>query len=373
MATMPSRSDASETNDLPRLDWQTGLAKVCDRLAGSGILRVGLQLPEGLRGHSAAIIDLTGDRLGPGAEVVLWAEPTFGACDLADRPLAELGVEALIHLGHAPMPCHVGRYAIPVHFVPVVHTGGLLLEDKGLAKLETLFAQASAGSTAADGGRRIGLVTTAQHVHLLDELATRTISAGWQPLVGTGSSRLSYPGQLLGCNSSAAKAVEERVRGYLYLGTGRFHPLAVALSSRLPVATLNPHSGAVSRVDPDRFLRQRFGAITKAREASRWAVLVSPQVGQCRFDVAERASGQLIRAGYRVYRVAATHQAPEQLEGLEVQAAVVTCCPRLAIDEGPTWPVPLLTPPELEITLGLREWDPEGQGYSFDEIDWTPR
>lgn len=355
--------------DLPWLDWQTGLGRTCEELAAQSLRRVGLQLPEGLRGQTAAIMEFMMDRLGPRAEVLLWAEPTYGACDLADRPLRELGARALVHLGHTPMPCHAGQYALPVHFVPVTHTGRLVLKEASLTKLEAIFDEVGTRGERADGKRRVGLVTTAQHLHLLDELTTWLEASGWQVLVGTGDQRLAYPGQLLGCNSTAAWAVEDnRLRGFLYLGTGQFHPLAVALGSRLPVATLNPHSGAIERVDPERFLRQRFGSIAKAKEAIRWAVLESPQVGQCRTDVADKVTRQLIKADRLAYRVAATHQSPEQLAGLKVEAAVVSCCPRLAIEEGPTWPVPLLTPPELELALGLREWDPDGEGYPFDEI-----
>ena len=292
MATIAG-DPAEQTSDLPRLDWQTGLTVTCDELRNSGISRVGLQLPEGLRGQTSAVIDLMGQRLGPETEVLVWAEPTFGACDLADRPLRELGAQALVHLGHAPMPCHADRYTIPVHFVPVIHTGELILKEEGLARLKAIFEEAETEARPmveqVKKDRTLGLVTTAQHIHLLDELAGRLEAAGWRVLVGTGGSRLAHPGQLLGCNSSAARAVEGQVNGYLYLGTGRFHPLAVALSSRLPVATLNPHSGVVEPVDGERFLRQRFGSITKAREASRWAVLVSPQVGQCRADVGRRS------------------------------------------------------------------------------------
>ncbi len=371
MATIAG-DPAEQTSDLPRLDWQTGLTVTCDELRNSGISRVGLQLPEGLRGQTSAVIDLMGQRLGPETEVLVWAEPTFGACDLADRPLRELGAQALVHLGHAPMPCHADRYTIPVHFVPVIHTGELILKEEGLARLKAIFEEAETEARPmveqVKKDRTLGLVTTAQHIHLLDELAGRLEAAGWRVLVGTGGSRLAHPGQLLGCNSSAARAVEGQVNGYLYLGTGRFHPLAVALSSRLPVATLNPHSGVVEPVDGERFLRQRFGSITKAREASRWAVLVSPQVGQCRADVADRMVKLLSEAGRSALLVATTHQTPGQLSGLEVEAAVATSCPRLAIEEGPTWPVPLLTPPELEIALGLRDWDPERDGYPFDEI-----
>ena len=47
-----------------------------------------------------------------------------------------------------------------------------------------------------------------------------------------------------------------------------------------------------------------------------------------------------------------------------IDAAVITACPRLAIEDGPTWPMPLLTVPETQIVLGRIKPDP----YPFDEF-----
>jgi len=47
-----------------------------------------------------------------------------------------------------------------------------------------------------------------------------------------------------------------------------------------------------------------------------------------------------------------------------IEAAVITACPRLAIEDGPTWPIPLLTVPEVQILMGKREAEP----YPFDEF-----
>ena len=103
----------------PRFDWESGIDALAPHLAGAK--RVGLQVPEGLRPRAPDIVARLAQLSG--AEVLLWGEPTFGACDLADRPLSEVGVDALVHLGHLPMPYHADCYAVPVHFVPVQHTG----------------------------------------------------------------------------------------------------------------------------------------------------------------------------------------------------------------------------------------------------------
>ena len=98
-------------------DWKPGIEEVCQKLKGKK--RIGLQLPEGLKTKTHEIVTLISELTD--AKVVLWGEPTYGACDLADRPLEEIGADALIHMGHLPMPYHSEFYAIPTYFVPVRH------------------------------------------------------------------------------------------------------------------------------------------------------------------------------------------------------------------------------------------------------------
>ena len=60
--------------------------------------------------------------------------------------------------------------------------------------------------------------------------------------MGEGGPRLAAPGQLLGCSSAAARTLD--VPGYLYLGTGVFHPLTVALATGKPVVAYIDSIGA---------------------------------------------------------------------------------------------------------------------------------
>ena len=49
---------------------------------------------------------------------------------------------------------------------------------------------------------------------------------------------------------------------------------------------------------------------------------------------------------------------------MELEAFVVSACPRIAIDDSQMYKKPLLTPQELEIVLNKREWE----NYQLDEI-----
>jgi 2-(3-amino-3-carboxypropyl)histidine synthase len=55
---------------------------------------------------------------------------------------------------------------------------------------------------------------------------------------------------------------------------------------------------------------------------------------------------------------------PEALLPYQVEAYVSTACPRLAIDDQARYRRPLLTPVEMEIALGERDWSE----YEMDTI-----
>ena len=48
-----------------------------------------------------------------------------------------------------------------------------------------------------------------------------------------------------------------------------------------------------------------------------------------------------------------------------LDAFIVTACPRVAIDDANMYKKPILTPKELEIVLDIRKWE----NYKIDEIE----
>ena len=112
-----------------KFEWENGIDEIA--LEIKKYKKIGLQIPEGLRTRASDIIEKIEDN---GPKVFLWGEPTYGACDLADGPFADIEIEALIHMGHLPMPYHSDSYKIPVFFVPVRHSGNLELKKDSINK-----------------------------------------------------------------------------------------------------------------------------------------------------------------------------------------------------------------------------------------------
>ena len=129
---------------------------------------------------------------------------------------------------------------------------------------------------------------------------------------------------------------------------------------------LNPISGELRDVNDvrDRILRKRFANIQIAKDANSFLILISSKVGQNRKELADSLLKMINDSGKVGYRIIMEEISPQALMSYKVDAYVNTACPRIAMDDSEKYSHPILTPIELEIVLGKREWD----DYMFDEI-----
>jgi 2-(3-amino-3-carboxypropyl)histidine synthase len=300
-----------------------------------GAKTVGFQFPEGLKRKGAELAKKVEEATG--AEVLISGDPCFGACDL-DRVLLE-NVDILFHFGHAEL--EDTKLSDKVYFI----------ETRSVVDIRPVVEKA----VPELKGQIIGLITTVQHVHKLPEACGILETGGKTCVIGRGDSRIAYPGQVLGCNFSAARA--EICDEYLYIGSGEFHPLGVALSTKKRVLAADPFSGEVHEVDPSRVLRQRSAVIAKSLDAKVFGIIVSSKNGQQRLELASSLKKCAKRHGKEAYLILIDLVTPDQLLQFKVDAFVNTACPRLAVDEVGRFPSPMLTPQEFEIVLGEREWE----------------
>ena len=321
------------------------IEKIESWIRDRGFSSVALQLPEGLKLRATELSDSIFKDTG--AKVVILGYPCYGACDLfVDY---KKYADGLIHFGHSPIPD--------------------LPQDR-----DVMYVEARA-NVDIDGPlkacmdalpKRLGLLASVQYVGLLPEAKRVLEESGRNVSIGKGDGRICYPGQVLGCNCSSAIAVQDDVDGFLFLGEGDFHPLAVSFGAGKPMSILNPITGELRNVDGvrDRILRKRFAAIECSRDAERFMVIVCGKVGQYRPDAADRIERLLRDAGKTVSRLVTDEISPQALLSYRVDAFVSTACPRVAMDDSARYPKPMLTIPEAEIVLGLRTWD----DYVFDSI-----
>jgi 2-(3-amino-3-carboxypropyl)histidine synthase len=301
-------------------------------LRARGARTVALQFPEGLRRQAPGMALALREA---GFEPIVSGDPCHGACDL---PLPALALaDVLVHVGHAPVEDRPGIvYDLhPMDFDPGV-----------LGKAVPLLS-----------GNRVGLVTTSQHLHLIPRMVEFLRERGVEAVVAGGSGRARHAGQVLGCSFSGAR--ETGCGEILYVGTGLFHPEGIQLATGARVIALDPYLGTAAPVSAERLRRRRFALIEKARGAGRIGILLSTKSGQQRLALARR----LAALSPKAVLVALCEVSPDELLNLGFDCYVNTACPRLAYDDQPRFPVPVLSPQEFEILCGVRTWDE----YAIDE------
>ncbi|MBN2013984.1 MAG: diphthamide synthesis protein [Candidatus Altiarchaeota archaeon] len=189
------------------------------------------------------------------------------------------------------------------------------------------------------GYERIGLLTTSQHLNQLDSVSEFLEKKGKKALIG---------GQILGCDIENAAKIEEQVDCFLYIGSGRFHPLGVALKTDKPVVVSNPYSDSANMITEDekqKYLKKRKGRLLKALQAEVFGVIVSTKSGQFSLEKALRIKERLEDRGKKAFIFAGSEINPGNLLPFKVDAWINTACPRLVDDH---FSKPILNPEELD-------------------------
>ncbi len=328
-----------------REQYDLGIDAVTKAIKEKSIKRLMLQFPEGLKSRAAQVKDTI--EAATDAEVIIYADTCYGACDLPH--IQDMGIDLIVQFGHSEM--HDVGCGVPVMFVEAHSTVDVIpVVERAIPRL----------------GKTVGLITTAQHVHELDKVKKYLEEKGVKVFVGKGSKRVPNVGQVLGCNLSSATSIYQDVDCFLYIGSGNFHPIGVAMATDKPVICADPYVNEVRDVAElkDRMLRQRHGAITQAGEADSFGILVGTKPGQERLDLAFKMKQLAQKHGKKASVLLLNEFGPMKLKPFSFEAYVSTACPRIALDDYSMYPVPILTPLEFRIVLGESSWE----DYRYDEF-----
>ncbi len=298
-----------------------------------------IQLPEGLKPYAQRLASII-ERAG--ALAIVSADSCYGACDLALVEAERLGVDLIVHYGHSEM---MKQTTLPI----------LYIEAK--AKIPVKAAMKKAVSFLT--WKKIGLVTTVQHVHKLDEARKMLLKCGKIVEIGDSGS-LRYAGQILGCDYSNARAILEKVDAFLFIGGGKFHAIGVALATGKATIAADPYENRAFTVcdEVKEILKKRWANIHEAKQAKRVGICIGLKTGQKRIDKALRIKSLLDKAGKVATLFALKEISPEALMQFPtIDAFVNTACPRLSLDDAEKFRKPLLTPNETLVVLGKLSWE----------------
>jgi 2-(3-amino-3-carboxypropyl)histidine synthase len=196
---------------------------------------------------------------------------------------------------------------------------------------------------------KIGIITTVQHVHKIDELKEQLEKIGKEVFSEKGN-LTKYESQILGCDISAALKIKDNVDFYLYVGTGRFHPKEVFLKTEKPVVIYNPYSKNISTINQQEIeieKNKRKTGVLKFLYSKKIGILVSTKIGQKKIDTAFKLKEMIEKKGKKAFVLLFETLDFSQLENFNfIECFVNTACPRL-IEDYDRFPKPVLNAEEI--------------------------
>jgi len=299
-----------------------------------------VQLPEGLKAEGPRLATLIEDA---GALAIVSADPCYGACDLALPDAESLCADLIVHYGHSSQTKQ--------ERVPTIY-----MEARAKISVKAAVKKAI---PLLEPWSNIGLVTTVQHVHKLDEAKILLLEAGKTVAIGDAG-LVKHPGQVIGCNFSNAQSVSEEVEAFLFVGGGRFHAIGVALATAKPTIIADPYEKRAYSIHDEvpRILKQRWASISEAKGAENFGVLIGLKSGQNRVREAVKIKEKLQKSGRKATLLALREITSNALMQFpNIDAFVNTACPRLSLDDTPNFLKPILSLNEALVMLGEMDWE----------------
>ncbi len=299
-------------------------------------MKILLQFPEGLKQkaleHAKALES-------EGNEVFISASPTFGACDLAIDEAKNLGADKLIHFGHAEFH-HVD---FNVEYIEYRIDAPLTLLEPSLQHISNY--------------KKIGLVTTIQHVHQLDSIREFYEKNGKEVFIGRPYGFAKARGQILGCDIGSAASIDKDVAVHIYFGGGIFHPLGALLATTKPFLAIEPFDNRIEFIDRMRetYRKKRNGRIMASLNANNFGILLSTKNGQHNMQLAKMLKSRIEAHGFNAEILASNTFDFESINNMmEFDAFVNTACPRISIDDNDRLRKPLLSANEIMDVLRMK-------------------
>ena len=296
---------------------------------------VGVQLPDGLKYKCDEIARFLESH---GFKVIISGSGCYGACDVDLDLLKE--VDILLHFAHTPI----------FDFKDVIYVPYLI--DYDLDEFRRLRIEE----------RSIALIASAQYAWKLEEVKAILEERGYEVELKRGSRRVKLPGQVLGCNYTVLR--DSKAEAVLFVGDGLFHPIGAKIYTGKKVYRFSPLDREFEEVEVEDFMKRRMLSVSKAMEAEKGAILISKKIGQKRMKLAMKLKEEADRVGKRVDLIYLDEITPEKMSNFLYGYYVNTACPRISYDDFELFKVPILTPQEFEILVGVRSWDE----YEMDEI-----
>jgi 2-(3-amino-3-carboxypropyl)histidine synthase len=184
---------------------------------------------------------------------------------------------------------------------------------------------------------KIGIITTIQFLSQIKNIQQQLRKQKIQSVIG---------GQILGCNIKAVKAIQNKVQAFLYIGSGKFHPITIAQSLKKEnqnklIYIYNPLTKEFSKLKQEEINKTKAKKRTakiKFLSADIFGILVSIKPGQNKIKEALVLKKKLEKKGKKVYILVFDNFDINQLENFpKVECWINTACPGLSLEQPFIW------------------------------------
>lgn len=183
--------------------------------------------------------------------------------------------------------------------------------------------------------KKIGIVTTAQFINATKKIIQYLEKSKKKTFFEKDKQK--NKGQLLGCDQGAAIKIQNKVDAFLYIGSGEFHPLGVAMKTNKDVYIFNPATNAFSRLNKEnieKYKKNKKIKYMKFLSADNIGIMVSLKPGQHSYKKAIEIKNKLGKKGKNCYIFVFDTLDSREMENFPfIDFWVGTACPRIGDDK----------------------------------------
>ena len=305
------------------------LDKIVDRARRMEAKHIGLQFPEGFLEYATRISRHLGEEAD--CEVTIMADAVFGACCVDDLACRSQGIDLLVHFGHSCL-IPIDQTVVQTMYIPVT----MKFNHEHL--IETIKYNFPSST-------KIALQGTIQFGFSLPLVQARLQEDGY--VVQIPRSKPLSAGETLGCTAPEITGADILV----FVADGRFHVEAAMMANpELPVFRYDPFTNRIFTefLSMNELKRTRLAQMQKALagKTKRVGLILGTLGRQGSVGVLESLKELLQERNIECFTVLISEISPEKLNqfGSEtVDAWIQVACPRLSIDWGESYTVPLLS------------------------------
>ena len=335
------------------------------RLRTGNVSRLALQFPEGLLLYATTLADIFKVFVPSIKDVVILGDVTYGACCVDDYAATALGCDFLVHYGHSCLvPVSMTTCKTLYVFVDI------LFDEEHLVQ--------SIRKNFPNRTDKIALAGTIQFASAIGKV--RETLRPFYECFDVGRTKPLSPGEVLGCTApslgdgevmgarSGDSMGEEGKKAHdaiVFVADGRFHLEAMMIANpNVPAYRYDPYERVLTREYYDHVGMQnvRKSMILRAKKAKKFGLILGTLGRQGNPAVLARLKRLFESRNKETVVFLISEISPERIASLSenggIDAFVQVACPRLSIDWGEAFIVPVLTPYEAYICLeGAEAWD----------------